>query len=219
MEMMGSKTRARQEMEKAGVPFVPGLRAGWSPSQQATEVADEIGYPVMLKAAAGGGGKGMRAGRMTPQNSRPRWKRQSEAQRAFGDGEVYSRRRSSIRGTSRCRCWRTSTATRVPRRARVLHSAAAPESAGRGAVAAGRCRTCGGAWARSPCEWPKRQGTQRRNGRVSGRSDEEFLFPGDEHAPAGGASGDGTGHRTGPGPSADSHRRRARSLPFSRKTS
>ena len=60
MEMMGSKTRARQEMEKAGVPFVPGTSRGLESVQQAREVAEKIGYPVMLKAAAGGGGKGMR---------------------------------------------------------------------------------------------------------------------------------------------------------------
>ncbi len=60
MEMMGTKTRARQEMEKAGIPFVPGTSQGLESVQQAKEVAGEIGYPVMLKAAAGGGGKGMR---------------------------------------------------------------------------------------------------------------------------------------------------------------
>src|SRR5882762_8307292 len=60
MEMMGSKTRARQEMEKAGVPFVPGTSRALESMQQATEIAAKIGYPLMLKAAAGGGGKGMR---------------------------------------------------------------------------------------------------------------------------------------------------------------
>ena len=60
MEMMGSKTRARQEMEKAGVPFVPGTSRGLESIEQAKDVAAKIGYPVMLKAAAGGGGKGMR---------------------------------------------------------------------------------------------------------------------------------------------------------------
>src|SRR5499427_634129 len=53
MEMMGSKTRARQEMEKAGVPFVPGTSKGLASPAQAREVAEKIGYPVMLKAAAG----------------------------------------------------------------------------------------------------------------------------------------------------------------------
>src|SRR5437016_6404928 len=60
MEMMGSKTRARQEMEKAGVPFVPGTSRALESFHEAEQVAARIGYPVMLTAAAGGGGKGMR---------------------------------------------------------------------------------------------------------------------------------------------------------------
>ena len=59
MEMMGSKTSARQHMKKAGVPFVPGSEHGME--YDGTErMAAQVGYPVMLKAAAGGGGKGMR---------------------------------------------------------------------------------------------------------------------------------------------------------------
>src|SRR6516164_1110459 len=88
MEMMGSKTRARQNMKKAGVPFVPGSDKGME--YEATEkLAAEIGYPVMLKAAAGGGGKGMRLVhkpedlRSAVENAR------SESKRAFGDDEVY----------------------------------------------------------------------------------------------------------------------------------
>src|SRR5246127_4263512 len=60
MEMMGSKTRARQHMEKANIPFVPGTSRGVDSPEEAACVAEKIGYPIMLKAAAGGGGKGMR---------------------------------------------------------------------------------------------------------------------------------------------------------------
>src|SRR5260370_24538228 len=60
MEMMGSKTRARQEMARAGVPLVPGTARGLASTEEGEEVAKRIGYPVMLKAAARGGGKGMR---------------------------------------------------------------------------------------------------------------------------------------------------------------
>ncbi len=89
MEMMGSKTRARQEMEKAGVPFVPGTSKGLESAQQAEQVAAKIGYPVMLKASAGGGGKGMRLVH-TPEELKPALEAaQSEAERAFGDREVY----------------------------------------------------------------------------------------------------------------------------------
>jgi acetyl-CoA carboxylase, biotin carboxylase subunit len=89
MEMMGSKTRARQEMEKAGVPFVPGTSKGLESAEQAGQVATEIGYPVMLKAAAGGGGKGMRLVQSPGELKAALEAAQSEAERAFGDREVY----------------------------------------------------------------------------------------------------------------------------------
>jgi acetyl-CoA carboxylase biotin carboxylase subunit len=89
MEMMGSKTRARQEMEKAGVRFVPGTSRALESVRQAKEVAAQIGYPVMLKAAAGGGGKGMRLVTSAQELQPALEASQGEAQRAFGDGEVY----------------------------------------------------------------------------------------------------------------------------------
>jgi acetyl-CoA carboxylase biotin carboxylase subunit len=89
MEMMGSKTRARREMEKAGVPFVPGTSRGLESPEQAEQVAAKIGYPVMLKAAAGGGGKGMRLVHAPGELKAALEAAQSEAERAFGDREVY----------------------------------------------------------------------------------------------------------------------------------
>ncbi len=88
MEMMGSKTSARQHMKKAGVPFVPGSERGME--YEATErMAEQVGYPVMLKAAAGGGGKGMRLVHK-PEDLRSAFENaRSESQRAFGDNEVY----------------------------------------------------------------------------------------------------------------------------------
>jgi acetyl-CoA carboxylase biotin carboxylase subunit len=89
MEMMGSKTRARQEMEKTGVPLVPGTARGLESPEEGERVAARIGYPVMLKASAGGGGKGMRLVH-THAELRPALEAaQSEAQRSFGDSEVY----------------------------------------------------------------------------------------------------------------------------------
>ena len=89
MEMMGSKTRARQHMEKAGIPFVPGTSCGLESVKEAEEVAARIGYPVMLKAAAGGGGKGMRLVYTREELKSALKSAQSEAQRSFGDSEVY----------------------------------------------------------------------------------------------------------------------------------
>jgi acetyl-CoA carboxylase biotin carboxylase subunit len=89
MELMGSKTRARQGMAKAGVPFVPGTSRGIESLAEAQKVAAGLGYPVMLKAAAGGGGKGMRLVENESQFASALDAARSEAQRAFGDGEVY----------------------------------------------------------------------------------------------------------------------------------
>ena len=89
MELMGSKTRARQEMEKAEIPFVPGTSRGVKSAEEAEIVAGRIGYPVMLKAAAGGGGKGMRLVHTKADLHAALEAAQSEALRAFGDDEVY----------------------------------------------------------------------------------------------------------------------------------
>jgi acetyl-CoA carboxylase biotin carboxylase subunit len=92
MDAMGSKTRARQAMEKAGIPFVPGTSRGLDSEGQALQMAEKIGYPVMLKAAAGGGGKGMRLVHQREDLPAALEAARSEAQRAFGDGEVYLER-------------------------------------------------------------------------------------------------------------------------------
>jgi acetyl-CoA carboxylase biotin carboxylase subunit len=88
MDMMGSKTRARQNMKRAGVPFVPGSERGLD-LDAAERLAEQIGYPVMLKAAAGGGGKGMRMVSSRDELRSAYENARSEAQRAFGDNEVY----------------------------------------------------------------------------------------------------------------------------------
>jgi acetyl-CoA carboxylase, biotin carboxylase subunit len=89
MDAMGSKTRARQAMERAGVPFVPGTSRGLESYEQAEEVAARIGYPLMLKAAAGGGGKGMRLVQAPAELKSALEAARSEAERSFGDNEVY----------------------------------------------------------------------------------------------------------------------------------
>src|SRR5580698_8669744 len=89
MDAMGSKTKARQAMELAGVPIVPGTSKGLESFEQAEQVAASIGYPVMLKAAAGGGGKGMRLVHAPEELKSSLEAARSEAERSFGDSEVY----------------------------------------------------------------------------------------------------------------------------------
>src|ERR1700739_2427441 len=89
MDAMGSKTRARHAIEKAAIPFVPGTSRGLESFEQAEEVAARIGYPIMLKAAAGGGGKGMRLVHAPEELKSALEGARSEAERSFGDSEVY----------------------------------------------------------------------------------------------------------------------------------
>jgi len=88
MELMGSKTRARQTMAEAGVPLVLGSGALKS-AKEAETGAEKLGYPVLVKAAAGGGGKGMRLVRERAEMRSAFEAAGSEALRAFGNGEVY----------------------------------------------------------------------------------------------------------------------------------
>jgi acetyl-CoA carboxylase biotin carboxylase subunit len=89
MEQMGSKTRARQTAQAAGVPVVPGTSEASRTPELAHAVASSIGYPVMVKAAAGGGGKGMRLVRSADEMPAAFRDARSEAQNAFGDSDVY----------------------------------------------------------------------------------------------------------------------------------
>ena len=89
MRVLGSKTRARQAADAAGMPRTPGSVKGLASLDEAFIVAEEIGYPVMLKAAAGGGGKGMRAVFTRDELGVAFTAAGSEAERAFGSDEVY----------------------------------------------------------------------------------------------------------------------------------
>ena len=89
MERLGSKTAARELAYRTGVPMVPGVREPIPQLETANQIADEIGYPILLKAVAGGGGKGMRV--VASANELPAaWRdAASEALNAFGDARVY----------------------------------------------------------------------------------------------------------------------------------
>jgi acetyl-CoA carboxylase biotin carboxylase subunit len=89
MDIMGSKTSARRAAIDAGVPIVPGTTDSLQSYEAALETANKFGYPVMLKAAAGGGGKGMREVVEESELRSAFETAQSEAAAAFGNAEIY----------------------------------------------------------------------------------------------------------------------------------
>ena len=89
MEIMGSKIASKQAVEKYGVPLVPGINEAIVDVDAAMQVAREIGFPVLLKASAGGGGKGMRVVYEQKEFISSLTAAQNEARNAFGDDSVF----------------------------------------------------------------------------------------------------------------------------------
>lgn len=89
IDALGNKSNARDMMIKAGVPVIPGSDGVVENLDQAYEVADRLGYPVMVKASAGGGGKGIRIVRQKEDLAQAFEAAQSETKAAFGDDQMY----------------------------------------------------------------------------------------------------------------------------------
>ncbi len=89
IEMMGEKDRARREMKAAGLATIPGSEGVVEGEQQLAKEAQRIGFPLILKAAAGGGGRGMRMVRTKEELLAAYQTARSEAQQAFGTPDVY----------------------------------------------------------------------------------------------------------------------------------
>nr|WP_248628335.1 acetyl-CoA carboxylase biotin carboxylase subunit [Enterococcus cecorum] len=89
IDEMGNKIHARQLMKKAGVPVIPGSDGAIVDVKEALEIANQVGYPVMLKAAAGGGGKGIRKVLSEAELPGAFASAQQEAKAAFGNDEMY----------------------------------------------------------------------------------------------------------------------------------
>ena len=89
IELMGDKIESRRTMKQAGVPIIPGAIDPLVDPSEARQMADEIGYPVVIKAAAGGGGRGIRIVESAGEIDRAVQQAQEEAITAFGDGAVF----------------------------------------------------------------------------------------------------------------------------------
>jgi len=89
IKLLGDKARARRAMKKAGVPILPGSDGPVQGEEQAIKVAKELGYPVIIKAVAGGGGRGMRVVKSNEELTQSLKTAMREAEAAFGVGDVY----------------------------------------------------------------------------------------------------------------------------------
>ncbi|GAB6045725.1 acetyl-CoA carboxylase biotin carboxylase subunit [Caminibacter profundus] len=89
MELMADKSKAKEVMKRAGVPVIPGSNGAIKTVEEAKKVAREIGYPVILKAASGGGGRGMRVVERENYLENAFLAASSEAESAFGDPTIY----------------------------------------------------------------------------------------------------------------------------------
>ncbi|MEM6648865.1 MAG: acetyl-CoA carboxylase biotin carboxylase subunit [Pseudomonadota bacterium] len=89
IRVMGDKIAAKETIGKAGIPLVPGSDGGIASVAEGKKVADDIGYPVLIKAASGGGGRGMKLARTADEFENAMTTAQSEAKAAFGDDAVY----------------------------------------------------------------------------------------------------------------------------------
>ena len=89
IDLMGSKVKARQIAQQAGLPIVPGTEGGITTVEEALEFTNRIGYPVMIKASAGGGGRGLRVVRSDQELRENMEVASREALAAFGDGSIF----------------------------------------------------------------------------------------------------------------------------------
>ncbi|HEY4140755.1 MAG TPA: acetyl-CoA carboxylase biotin carboxylase subunit [Pseudolabrys sp.] len=89
IRIMGDKIEAKRTAKRLGIPVVPGSDGGVTNDVDAAKIADEIGYPVLIKAASGGGGRGMKVARSAADLSTALSTARSEAKAAFGDDAVY----------------------------------------------------------------------------------------------------------------------------------
>ncbi len=89
IRLLGDKARARRAMKKAGIPVLPGSDGPVDSEEKAQKIAKELGFPVIIKAIAGGGGRGMRVIRAAGELAKNLKTAQREAEAAFGVGDVY----------------------------------------------------------------------------------------------------------------------------------
>ena len=214
---MGDKIEAKATARRLGIPVVPGSEGAITDEAQAIRIAKEIGFPVLVKAAAGGGGRGMKVAR-TPEDLDMALKTaRAEAKAAFGDDSVYLEKYLEKPRHIEVQVFGDGKGNAIHlgerdcslqrRHQKVLEEAPSPALNAEQRAQDRHHRRQGHAEDRLP---------RRRHGRVPLRG-RRVLLHRDEHAPAGGASGHRDDHRHRPRHRADPHRLR-RAARRSRRT-
>ena len=134
IRLMGDKIEAKRTAKKLNIPVVPGSEGGIGSDQEAAKIAGDIGYPVLIKAAAGGGGRGMKVARNAGELSLALSTARAEAKAAFGDDAVYIEKYLERRATSKFRSSVTGKATRFIWANAIAHSSAATRKSGKKAT-------------------------------------------------------------------------------------
>ena len=159
---MGDKIESKKAAAKAKVSTVPGHLGVIGDEKQAVKIADEIGYPVMIKASAGGGGKGMRIAHSQAEVAEGFARARSEAKSSFGDDRVFIEKFIVDPRHVEIQVLGDKHGNVDPsRRARMLDPAPQPESRGGSAEPAARRRHAREAWASRRSRSPRRSATTR----------------------------------------------------------
>ena len=218
---VGNKARAREIAMGAKVPVVPGSDGPVRDEAEAVRVAQEIGYPILIKASSGGGGRGMRVASNEPSMKTGFRQAQAEAKAAFGDDTVYLEKyverprhiEVQILGDQVPATWctwgseiaRSSGATR-----KLIEEAPSPSIS-----AKLRDKMCSSGY---PCGQGRRV-PQRGHGGILGGQGRQLLLHRGQRARAGGAHGDRDDDRGGYHPAADPPGFRRKPKPFVKRTS
>ena len=216
---MGDKIESKKLAQKAGVSTVPGHLAAITNADEAVKIASEVGYPVMIKASAGGGGKGMRIAYNDAEAQEGFVSATNEAKSSFADDRVFIEkyveepRHIEIQliadGHGNCLYLGERECSIQRRHQKVIEEAPSP-------FLDARTRKAMGEQAVALAKAVQLQ--VRRHGRVHRRQEPQLLLPRDEHAPAGRASGDRADHRPRPRRADDPRRRRREAAACSRRT-
>ena len=203
IRLMGDKITAKETMRNLGVPCVPGSDGAVPTLDEARKVAGEIGYPVIVKATAGGGGRGMKLARSAADIDTAFQTARSEAKAAFGNDEVYLEKYLDHAAPHRgAGLRRRQGQGGAPRRARLLAAAAPPEGDGGGALPRHRRQDPGEDRPHLRRRGGEDRLCRRRDDRVPLREGRVLLHR-DEHPPSGRAPGHRGDLRRRPGAGAD----------------